>query len=83
MHISIEEVLNHIYHPSTTFKHTFWPRYFIPEVAEFSLLGCTLADIVTLPTHESEDLLKRIYDGGIMGLHGELAAKGVPAVVEM
>ena len=39
--------------------------------------------IVTLPPHEREEFLKRIYDGDNMGVHDELASKFVPAVIEI
>ena len=39
--------------------------------------------ILTLPTHDNWELLKRISDGDTMGVHDELAAKGVPAVIEI
>ena len=39
--------------------------------------------IVNLSPHEREDFLKRISDGDTMGVHDELAAKGVPAVIEI
>ena len=39
--------------------------------------------ILSLTPHEREELLKRLFDGDIMGVNGELSTKGVPAVVEM
>ena len=39
--------------------------------------------IVTLPPHESEELLKHIYDGDTIGIHDKLASKGVPTVIKM
>ena len=39
--------------------------------------------IVTLPPHESEELLKHIYDGDTIVVHDEVAAKEIPAVIEM
>ena len=39
--------------------------------------------ILTLPTHDREELLKRIFDGDTMGVHDELVTKGIPAFIEM
>ena len=49
----------------------------------FDMTLPTIQHIVTLPPHERELLLKRIYDGYTMGVHDELEAKGVPAVIEV
>ena len=49
----------------------------------FGLHFPMIQHIVNLPPHERGELSKPLSDGYIMGLHGELAAKGVRAVFEM
>ena len=39
MHISIEEVLKHIFHPWTSLKHHFWPRHFYPKSGRIQPFG--------------------------------------------
>ena len=49
----------------------------------FDLPLSMIQHILTLHLHDREDLLKRLSGRGIMVVHGNLAAKGTPAVVEM
>ena len=39
--------------------------------------------IITFPPHDREELLKNISDGYTMGVHDDLMAKAVPAVIEI
>ena len=62
-------------------------RTYIPYIDDdhplFDMPLPMIQHIITLPHHEREELLKRIYDGDTMGVHDELASKGVPVVIEM
>ena len=42
-----------------------------------------IQNIVTLPPHDREELLKHISDGDTMRANDELAAKGASTVIEM
>ena len=59
----------------------------IPDIDDdhplFDLPLPMIQHILSLTPHEREEFLERLFDGYIMGVHGELSTKGVPAVVEM
>ena len=59
----------------------------IPDIDDdhplFDLPLPMIQHILALTPHEREELLKRLVDGYIMGVHGEPSTKGVPTVFEM
>ena len=58
----------------------------IPDIDDdhplFDISLPTKQHILTLPTHDREELLKCIFYGDTMGVHDEIVTKGIPAVIE-